>query len=177
MIQSLSNAEPDVARVARVFADTTRARMLMALAGGRSLPASSLADEAGVTRQAASAQLAALNTAGMVTVERSGRNRYYQLADRRVAELLESLASFAPGIPPSNSLRAHSRAETMKQSRICYDHIAGRLGVAITDALVEHNALTPMPDPLGVVEQATTHPYQLGSAAVSVLTELGVPEE
>ena len=82
----------DIATAAGLFADPTRARVLMALGDGRALPASVLAAEAGVTPQAASAQLARLQAAGLLEVERSGRHRYYRLANGRVASVLEALA-------------------------------------------------------------------------------------
>src|SRR5262245_61088740 len=86
----------DIASVAALFADATRARVLMALSDRRALPASVLADEAGVTPQAASAQLARLQAAGLLAVERSGRHRYYRLASGQVATVLEALAQLAP---------------------------------------------------------------------------------
>ncbi|MDH6578238.1 helix-turn-helix transcriptional regulator [Kitasatospora sp. MAP5-34] len=173
MTESRSDAEPDVAHVARIFADGTRARILTALAGGGSLAAGTLADEAGVSRQAASTQLAALTAAGMITVEQSGRHRYYRLGSPQIAEILESLAGLAPGLSMPNTLRASTRAAALRRGRVCYDHIAGRLGTAITDALVERDALTPATN---TISPTSDHPYRLGSAATAVFTELGLSE-
>src|ERR1700678_3175690 len=82
--------EADIASAAALFADPTRARVLMALGDGRALPASVLAAEAGVTPQAASAQLARLQEAGLLAVERSGRHRYYRLDSPQVVAVLEA---------------------------------------------------------------------------------------
>src|SRR5262245_13146927 len=86
----------DVAAVAVLFADRTRAAILGALMDRRALAASVLADEAGVSAPAASAQLAKLTNAGLLEVEVSGRHRYYRLASDRVADVLEALAALAP---------------------------------------------------------------------------------
>ncbi|QMU73416.1 helix-turn-helix transcriptional regulator [Streptacidiphilus sp. P02-A3a] len=188
MTPSARIGEPDIARVASLFANGTRARILMALAGGRSLPARTLAEQAGVTPQAASAQLNRLSAAGLITVQQSGRNRHYALAGRRVAEILEILADLAPAQPAPATLRASTRNQALRRARLCYDHAAGRLGVVITEALLTQGALVPAADPAAAAavapaqpagRQPTTdpdHPYRLGPAAVPVLTGLGVPE-
>jgi DNA-binding transcriptional ArsR family regulator len=174
MTSPTRTGEPDIARVASLFANGTRARILMALAGGRSLPASALAEHAGVTPQAASTQLNRLSRAGLIAVRPSGRNRYYELADRRIAELMESLAALAPAQPVARTLRASNRNEALRRARLCYDHAAGRLGVAITEALLNSGALVPAGGTLQT--ENAEHPYRLGPAAIPVLTGLGVPE-
>lgn len=174
--------EPEVAGVAALFAEPTRARILMALVDGRSLPATVLAGEAGVTPQAASTQLARLQAAGLLAAERSGRHRYYRLASVHVAAVLEALAQLAP-VQPIRSLRQSTRAAALRNARTCYDHLAGRLGVQITQALVDRGALIPadgIPDTRRrpgdrLSSQLPGHPYSLGTAAVPVLTSLGVP--
>jgi DNA-binding transcriptional ArsR family regulator len=174
--------DPDVAGVAALFAEPTRARILMALADGRSLPATVLATEADVTPQAASAQLARLQAAGLLAVERSGRHRYYRLASAHVATVLETLAQIAP-VRPIRSLRDSTRAAALRSARTCYDHLAGRLGVQITQALLDHGALAPtdgIPDTRRrpgdrLSSQLRDHPYTLGLAAAPVLASLGVP--
>lgn len=174
--------DPDVASAAALFADPTRARILMALSDGRALPASVLAAEAGVTPQAASSQLGQLTAAGLLTAEKSGRHRYYRLASGRVAAVLEALAQLAPD-RPVRSLRQSTRAAALRNARTCYDHLAGRLGVQITQALIDRQALTPVDgipdtrrrpgDPLA--SQLTGVRYCLGPAAAEVFTSLGVP--
>ncbi len=179
-----TGGDADVASVAALFAEPTRARMLMALGDGRSLPATVLAAEAGVTPQAASAQLARLRAAGLLAVEQSGRHRYYRLASAHVGTVLEALAQLAP-IQPVRSLRDSTRAAALRRARTCYDHLAGGLGVQITQALVDHDALTPVdgiPDIRRrrgdrLSSQLPDHPYILGTAAVPVLSSLGVAAE
>ncbi|MFD7907657.1 ArsR/SmtB family transcription factor [Kitasatospora sp. NPDC059722] len=175
MTSPARTGEPDIARVAGLFANGTRARILMALAGGRSLPAGALAEHAGVTAQAASAQLNRLTAAGLITVRQAGRHRYYELADRRIAELMEGLAALAPAQPVARTLRAGNRAEALRRARVCFDHAAGRFGVAVTEALLDSGALVPAGGPQDGPADAE-HPYRLGPAAVPVLTGLGVPE-
>lgn len=170
-----------MAAAATLFADPGRARILMALADGRSLAASVLAAEAGLSASATSAHLAKLREGGLITVERSGRHRYHRLAGEQVAIAIEALAVLAPA-QPIRSLRQHTRAAALRRARSCYDHLAGRLGVAVTAALVERGALvttdgTPDTrrrpgDPLSA--PLPEHPYQLGPAAQPVLTALGV---
>lgn len=91
-----TQGDVDIAAVASLFADRTRARVLGALSDGRSLPATVLASEAGVSAQAASRQLARLVEAGLLEVERTGRNRYYRVATSHVMAVLEALAPLAP---------------------------------------------------------------------------------
>jgi DNA-binding transcriptional ArsR family regulator len=176
-----SGGDVDIAAAAGLFADRTRARVLAALSDGRALPASVLAAEAGVTPQAASAQLSRLTDAGLLTVERSGRHRYYRLASGQVAAVLEALAQIAP-IQPVRSLRHSTRAAQLRAARTCYDHLAGRLGVQITEALIDAGALIATD---GIADtrrragdllssQLREHPYRLGSAATQVLPRLGV---
>jgi DNA-binding transcriptional ArsR family regulator len=172
----------DVSQVAALFADRTRARVLTALADGRALPASVLAAEAGVTAQAASAQLARLLTAGLVTVERSGRHRYYRIAGAPVAAVLEALARISP-TEPVRSLRQGTRAAALRAARTCYDHLAGRLGVQVLQGLLDRGGLiatdglvTPRRRPGdGLAQQLRHHPYRLGPAAADVFGALGVP--
>jgi DNA-binding transcriptional ArsR family regulator len=173
--------EHDVAAVARLFADPARARILAALADGRSLAASVLADEAGVSPSSASGHLAQLQEAGLIAVERSGRYRYHRLANAQVAAALEALLVLAPQ-RPVRSLREHNQAAALRHARSCYDHLAGRAGVAVTAALVEHGALEPTDevpdtrrrpgDPISA--PLPTHPYRLGPAAGPVLAQLGI---
>jgi DNA-binding transcriptional ArsR family regulator len=171
----------DVAAVGSLLADATRARVLMSLADGRALPASVLAAEAGVAASTASGHLARLVDGGLLSMERSGRHRYYRLADARVGAVLEELAALAP-TRPVRSLRESTRAAAVRRARSCYDHLAGRLGVAVTEALLEHGALIRT-DGVPGAERAMgdrlsapvrTHPYQLGPDAEPVFAALGV---
>lgn len=128
--------DADVSAVAQLFADSSRAAVLMALYDGRALPASLLASEAGVSASTISGHLARLLDAGLVTVERHGRHRYYRLAGPHVAEILERLAVFSPP-KPVRSLREGSRSKALRTARTCYDHLAGRLGVGIMSRMID----------------------------------------
>lgn len=176
-----SGGDADVAAVAALYAEPARARVLLALADGRALPASTLAAEAGVSPQAVSSHLARLLDAGLVTVEPSGRHRYYRLAGPEVSAVLEALARLAP-TTPVRSLREGNRSHALRAARTCYDHLAGRLGVAVTQGLLDRSALVAVdgrPDtgrrpgePLAA--QVAHPPYELGPAADEVLGAIGV---
>ena len=127
--------DADIAAVAEVLADRSRCRMLMALDDGRALPASRLAAEAGIAPSTTSTHLGRLVDAGMLVVEPHGRHRYYRLAGPHVGDLLESIARVAPPMTVQ-SLREGTKAEALRRGRTCYDHLAGRLGVALMDALL-----------------------------------------
>jgi DNA-binding transcriptional ArsR family regulator len=127
-------ADADLAAVAALMGDGHRASMLLALLGGDELPARELAARAGVSSSLASSHLGKLTAGGLVIAERRGRNRFYRLADRHIAEAIEALLAIAPD-RRARSLRESNRGEAIRQARTCYDHLAGELGVALTDAL------------------------------------------
>lgn len=176
-----AGGDADVAAAAALIADPARARVLTALLDGRALPASGLAAEAGLSAPATTAHLNKLRAGGLIEVEASGRYRYYRLAGPHVAAVLEALAAIAP-LQPVRSLRQDTHAGQIRAARSCYDHLAGRLGVAVTAALLDRRALmatdgtdgtTRRPgDPLAAAVPA--HPYQLGPTAADVLGRLGV---
>ena len=128
-------ADADLASVGALLAEPARTKVLMALGDGRSLPASMLAAEAGVAASTASHHLSRLVEGGLLTVVTRGRHRYFTLAGPQVAELLEAVARVAPARPVT-SLREGTRAHALRYARRCYDHLAGRLGVAVADALL-----------------------------------------
>lgn len=136
----MAQQQLDVSDVAGIFADGARARMIGALIDGRRLPATRLAAEAGVSAATASGHLRKMLDADIVRVEVSGRHRFYYLADRQVAAAYEALSAMTP-LPPVTSLRAGTRMQRLRSARTCYDHFAGRLGVAITAALIETEVL------------------------------------
>src|SRR5512132_2715331 len=133
--------DTDLARVGALIGDPGRARVLRALADGRELPASVLAAEAGVAASTASVHLRKLVDGGLVTAERHGRHRCFRLAGPDVARALEALARIAPAAP-IRSLREGTKAQAVRAARTCYDHLAGRLGVALMSALIADGALT-----------------------------------
>ena len=138
---------PNIVGIAALIGDHARAEVLTALMADRALTATELAAIAGVTKQTISAHLAKLLDAGLVAVERQGRHRYFRLADRDVAHLLESLmgVAFRTGAVRA---RASPREPALRKARVCYDHLAGEIGVRIYEGLIERRALVPGGDGL-----------------------------
>jgi DNA-binding transcriptional ArsR family regulator len=127
---------PALARFAALLADPTRATFCLALLDGRTWTAGELAGHAGVAPATATGHLHKLVAAGLLTEQRQGRHRYVRLAGPRVAQLIEDLAAQLPAPPvPATTLRAATASAALSRGRTCYDHLAGRLGVAVTDAL------------------------------------------
>jgi DNA-binding transcriptional ArsR family regulator len=135
------SGDVDLARTAALIGDPGRAKVLRALADGRELAASVLAHEAGVAASTASVHLAKLVDGGLVKAQRRGRHRYYRLAGPEVARAMEALAEIAPAAP-IRSLREGTKAQAVRTARTCYDHLAGRLGVAIMSSLIAAGDLT-----------------------------------
>jgi DNA-binding transcriptional ArsR family regulator len=128
----------NLAEVTALIGDPARANMLAALMDGRALTASELAYVAGVGAPTASAHLAKLHGANLLSVVKQGRHRYFRLASPLVSRMLEGIMTFAAiGSPPRYRPRT-TNDTAMRLARTCYDHLAGRLGVALTDSLVEH---------------------------------------
>ena len=132
--------DTDLAAVAALIGDRTRAAMLDALVAGDPLRASTLAGRAGVAPSTASEHLSRLLEGGLISCQASGRERRYRLASADVAEALEALSRVARPVRVT-SLRAAGRGSALREARTCYDHLAGRVGVAVTEALVARRAL------------------------------------
>ena len=130
-----------LADIAALLADRTRARILEALLGGPALPAGALAARVGVAPSTVSGHLAKLEAAGLIVVQARGRRREASLAGPEVAEALEALARLADGEPRPIGLRAVNGHAALREARSCYDHLAGRVGVALADDLVARGAL------------------------------------
>ncbi len=157
--------------VAALVGDPARANMLIALLSGRALTATELAQEAGVTPQTASSHLAKLETGGLIEPEKQGRHRYYRLADNDVADVLERLAGLAARAGHMR-VRTGPKEPALRRARICYDHLAGDLGVQMLDSmtdrkLVRHRkqeiSLTPegeqfLATPLQISPDMLAHP-------------------
>src|SRR3954463_11574701 len=126
-----------LAQVAGLLADPTRAAFCLALLDGRAWTAGELARHAGVTPPTASDPLNRLIAGGLLTEERQGRHRYLRLAGPAAASLIEDLSSFRPDQAAPKSLRESVRVSAEGRARTCYDHLAGQLGVAVTDALLD----------------------------------------
>jgi DNA-binding transcriptional ArsR family regulator len=135
-------AAPDMASVARLLADGTRAAFCLALLDGRAWTATELARHAGVAPSTTTEHLHALVRGHLLTEERQGRHRYVRLAGPQVAELVEALAALAPEGPPApRSLTGVGRRKALAHARTCYDHLAGAVGVAVTDAMIDRGLL------------------------------------
>jgi len=123
-----------VATVAGLIGDRARAAMLMALMSGRALTATELARAAGVTKQTASSHLSKLLAARLVSMERVGRHRYVRLSDHDVAAALEALTEIAGRVTP-RAVVPGPADPGLRRARVCYDHLAGELGVLVFDGL------------------------------------------
>src|ERR1051326_4931839 len=139
---------PSIAPVAALAGDPARANMLSALLSGKALTASELANEAGVTAQTASSHLAKLEDGGLIAAVKQGRHRYFRLADRDVAEMLEKMMGVA-------ARAGHLRTRTgpsdpaMRKARVCYDHLAGEMGVQLFDGLARGKVLVEQSGEIG----------------------------
>jgi EmrB/QacA subfamily drug resistance transporter len=176
-----ATGDADIAALASLLADPARCKVLLALDDGRALPASVLADEAGVSRSTASSHLGKLTDAGFLTVQTHGRHRYYRLAGPDIADLLERLGRLAPSRPVT-SLRDGTRAARLRSARTCYDHLAGRLGVAVMGSLLERDVLVGGDgryDPRLHPHDSPSNPghdvdYELTSSGRSFLKDVGI---
>ena len=135
---------PNITRIAALLGDNARAAVLSALMADRALTATELADIAGVTKQTISSHLGKLLDAGLLSVDQQGRHRYFRLAGREIAQLLESMMGLAlragPPLP-----RTGPRDLALRRARVCYDHLAGEVGVQFYEALVRQGLLHATP--------------------------------
>jgi DNA-binding transcriptional ArsR family regulator len=156
------DGDANLSVVGALIADRNRAEMVMVLLGGTPASGSALADSLGISRALASAHLRKLVDGGLLKVEARGRHRLYSLAGEDVAAAIEALMALAP---PSEvrSLRESTRRENLRWARLCYDHLAGAVGVALTDALIDGELIRP--DDGGFV---------LGPAAADGFAEMGI---
>ncbi|MEU3274706.1 winged helix-turn-helix domain-containing protein [Saccharomonospora sp. NPDC006951] len=131
-----------LAGLASLIADPTRAAFCLALLDGRAWTVTELAAQAGVAASTASEHLSRLVDGGLLIERRQGRHRYLQLAGPHVADLLEGLAAHVdPVAEPRPTLRGSRVSAALALGRTCYDHLAGRIGVAITDAMADKGLL------------------------------------
>jgi DNA-binding transcriptional ArsR family regulator len=133
-------ADVRIAEVAALIGDPARANILSALMGGQALTASELAYAAGVSPQTTSGHLGKLTDGRLIACLKQGRHRYFRIATPRVAEMLEGIMAVVADGPPRH--RPSSKLDdAMRNARTCYDHVAGKLGVELTDALCAHGHL------------------------------------
>jgi DNA-binding transcriptional ArsR family regulator len=161
--RSMSAYESDIAPVAALMADRTRAAMLTALLDGRPLAAGELARVAGVTAQTASAHLAKLLDGGLIGVITQGRHRYYHLQGRDVAEVLEVLGRISPTIEV-RSLKQSRQKIALQQARTCYDHLAGQAGTALFASLLDGS----------LIERAADESYEVTTKGEERFHDLGI---
>jgi len=153
---------PIIAEIAALVGDPARATMLSALLDGRAMTASELAFTARITPQTASTHLARLTDAGLLSVIRDGRHRYFRLASPKVVDMLDGIVAVAlenkPRYPPLSR-----QARELSAARICYDHLAGRLSVDLTDFFIAHEYMV-------LAEEAA----EITPAGTRFLTEFGI---
>jgi len=131
---------PDIARIASLVGDPARASILTALLDGGALTASELALEAGVSLPTTSSHLSRLTDGGLLKVASQGRHRYFSLSGPQVGAMLESIMGVAESVGPKRT-RPGPREATMRDARICYDHLAGERAVAMLDGFVARGIL------------------------------------
>ncbi|MBZ5740296.1 ArsR/SmtB family transcription factor [Nocardioides mangrovi] len=154
------NGDTDLAAIGALVGDRVRAAILLALQSGGATSASDLARAADASPSLTSAHLKRLREGGLVEVASSGRQRLYRIASVEVAEMLEAMQLVAPAAPVT-SLRGANSRRRLRRARLCYDHLAGVFGIAVTDGLVARGALRP-------------ETLELGDDAAAVLDPLGV---
>ncbi len=158
-------SEPNLAAAAALLAEPARTELMLSTLAEGPLPASELAARAGIARSTASGHLRRLVDGGFLVVSERGRHRYFEPAGPDVAEAVEALSRIAPQSPP-RSLREATRGELLREARTCYDHLAGRLGVALAGALERRGVIV-----------ARDGDYALGEHAAGELAELGIDLE
>jgi DNA-binding transcriptional ArsR family regulator len=157
---------PDISRIGALVGDPARANMLTALIDGGALTATELAMEAGVTKQTASAHLAQLAHAELITRTVQGRHHYFRLAGPEVAALIEALMGVAE-LRGGKRTRTGPRDTEMRRARICYDHLAGELGVHMHDRMIN----------LGWIAAAESDSIALTDTGRNALTDFGINME
>lgn len=150
-----------IAEIAALAGDPARANILTALLDGRAMTATELSFAARVTPQTASAHLAKLVEAGLITATPSGRHRYFRLASPKVAQMLESIVSVAVDNRPRYRPLSRQAAE-LREARVCYDHLAGVLGVRIAEAMTRRGYLVLEDEGGHITEAGQRFLWELG---------------
>ena len=132
---------PNIARVGSLIGDTARAAMLTALMSGKALTASELSREAGVTVQTASSHLRKMEEGGLLQVRKQGRYKYFALANERVAQVLESLMGLVAA-EQTLSTRVGPSDSALRYARVCYNHLAGDMGIRLYNSLMAQGVLS-----------------------------------
>ena len=159
-----------VARIASLIGEPARTAMLLQLMDGRAMTAKELARAAGITPATGSRHLSMLVAAELLQVTAVGRHRYHRIGSQRVAGLLESIMQVAGGVAQIGTVgRDGPKDKSMRKARTCYDHVAGRLGVAIAAKLAEDGAVLMEAESGWVTEHATESLGKLGIAVAQLL--------
>lgn len=158
---------PDISLIGALIGDPARANMLTALMSGKALTASELASEAGITLQTASAHLAKLDGARLISPRKQGRHKYFTLADDDVGALLENIMALAAKRGLTRT-RTGPKDPALRKARICYNHLAGDLGVALYDGLHANGWITGEPEDLHVSPTGTARFTQMGLDLVAI---------
>ena len=137
---NIMSINPNMAEVASLLSETSRATILASLMDGRFHTASELAYMAAIKPQTASFHLTKLVDGKLVSVEKQGRHRYFRLANEEIAQFIESFLAISP-LPEVRSLKQSSQMKLLQEARTCYDHLAGKLGVALTDSMLKSGYL------------------------------------
>ena len=152
---------PDISQIGALIGDPARANILVALMDGRALTATELAEIGGVTAQTASTHLSKLEAGRLIRPQKQGRHKYFSLAGPKVGQLIESLSIFAAD-------RGHLRHRpgpkdaAMRKARICYDHLAGDLGVMMFDSLAARRHLAVDDNEIGLTDGGERFVGELG---------------
>ena len=154
---------PDIARIASLVGDPARANMLTALLNGTALTATELAMEAGVSLPTASSHLAKLTEGELLSQSSQGRHRYFRLAGPQVAAMLELIMGVAEASGPKRT-RPGPRDASMREARVCYDHLAGEHAVAMLDGFLAR----------GILRKAAQDDVTLGDAGPTFFAGAGI---
>ena len=152
---------PSIVGIAALIGDHARAEILTALMAGQALTATELAGVAGVTKQTISSHLGKLLDARLLAVESQGRHRYFRLAEPDVAQLLESLMGVAYRAGAVR-VRSSPREPALRKARVCYDHLAGELGVLVFDGLEQRRFVRSGSEGLELTSQGRRFCTELG---------------
>ena len=153
----------DLASLGKLMSSQSRVRILAALMGGKALPASELAYRAGVSNQTASEHLATLEKSALIKGRKCGRHRYYEINGTDIARSLESVVVAFPSVDIQSNNKV---PDSLREARFCYDHLAGKLGVSITQSLISMGAIS--------VEALE---YQVDDTNHRIFTEFGIDIE
>lgn len=153
--------EPNIAYIGNLIGDAARSKMLIALMSGKALTATELSLEADITPQTASSHLMQLTKGDLLIVRKQGRHKYFQLKNSQVAELIEQMLNISAALTDI-TIPTGPKNERLKNARICYDHLAGELGVNLLDALLDKGLLTENVIELNLTEKGQDFFTEIG---------------